>query len=363
MTPRAITLVLPLLPLLLAASAQAAEIFPVKGYARPEDAIVVKFVNEKGDEGKAAVNALGVDAGKLDNLFTPAPAAEIADAAGAPLFKIYNAAGEEQKLGTAKPGADGTVDLSDLLPKLKEGGVYFVTWKDAPPLVIETLYNPGRGAAELEKVKGRIDSLSPEEKKTALGQYSPVGAHMELAQIAVITTDKGVIKAKFDYVDAPHTVDNFISLARQNFYDGNTFHRIISGFMIQGGDGYANDKDLAGMGGPGYGIMHEFSNKKHVRGVLSMARNGAPSGGNDLMPGGSSYYDSAGSQFFIMHGTNSNLDGQYSAFGDVIEGMNVVDEIAKTPSEPGSGAVKGARPKIISVRIVPATAENYGLKK
>src|SRR6185295_9471371 len=126
------------------------------------------------------------------------------------------------------------------------------------------------------------------------------------------------IKAKFSYDIAPHTVDNFVSLARQNFYDGSAFHRIIPNFMIQGGDAFANVEGSAGMGGPGYQIMHEFSDKKHVRGVLSMAR--------------SSEIDSAGSQFFIMHGANSNLDGSYSVFGEVLEGMDVVDVIAKTPT-------------------------------
>jgi peptidyl-prolyl cis-trans isomerase B (cyclophilin B) len=172
---------------------------------------------------------------------------------------------------------------------------------------------------------------------------------MVMAQVAVITTDKGVIKAKFAYDVAPHTIDNFTSLARQNYYDGSAFHRIISGFMIQGGDAYANMPGQAGMGGPGYEIMKEFSEKKHVRGVLSMARSSDP--------------NSAGSQFFIMHGANANLDGSYTAFGDVLEGMDIVDAIAKTPVSDNNGTVRGPMPKILSIKIVPATAENYGLKK
>lgn len=114
---------------------------------------------------------------------------------------------------------------------------------------------------------------------------------------------------------APETVCNFVSLARQGFYDGLTFHRIIEGFMIQGGD-----PDGDGTGGPGYSIKGEFSANGvvnellHERGVISMAR--------------SSQYDSAGSQFFIMHEDTPHLNGQYAAFGKVIEGMDVVDAIA-----------------------------------
>ena len=115
---------------------------------------------------------------------------------------------------------------------------------------------------------------------------------------------------------APNTVNNFISLVRHRFYDGLGFHRIIAGFMIQGGDPAGN-----GTGGPGYCIKGEFrmngfatNDIKHLRGVLSMARS--------MMP------DSAGSQFFIMHENASHLDGQYAAFGKVIEGMDTVDAIA-----------------------------------
>ncbi len=115
---------------------------------------------------------------------------------------------------------------------------------------------------------------------------------------------------------APNTVNNFISLVKKGFYNGLTFHRVISGFMIQGGDPKGN-----GTGGPGYTIRGEFAkngfktnNLKHTRGVISMARS--------MMP------NSAGSQFFIMHEDAPHLDGQYAAFGKVIEGMEVVDKIA-----------------------------------
>lgn len=315
-----------------------AVVFPVKAYAKPDEPVVVKFENEKGDEGKKAVAELGVAAAKLDWLFTLASDAD---------YKIYSAEGKELKVTPGKR-SEGTADVSAECPDVKAGGTYYLVWKDAPPLVIETLFNPGRGAEELAKFKTQIEQLPADQKKEALAQYAPTVTHVEMAEIAVITTDKGVIKAKFSYDAAPHTIDNFVSLSRQGFYDGTAFHRIISGFMIQGGDSYTGES--AGTGGPGYEIMHEFSEKKHERGTLSMAR--------------SQSVDSAGSQFFIMHQKTPSLDGSYSAFGDVIAGMDIVDAIAKTPTSGGNGEVaQGARPKIVSVKIEPATAAEYGLGK
>ena len=125
----------------------------------------------------------------------------------------------------------------------------------------------------------------------------------------------GIIKAELYPDVAPNTVNNFISLVNKGYYNGLIFHRVIAGFMIQGGC-----PEGTGMGGPGYRIKGEFSgngfkNKlKHDRGVLSMARS--------MMP------NSAGSQFFIMHRVSPHLDGQYAAFGQVIEGLDVVDQIA-----------------------------------
>ena len=125
----------------------------------------------------------------------------------------------------------------------------------------------------------------------------------------------GVIKAELYPDVAPNTVNNFISLVKKGFYDGVVFHRVISGFMLQGGDPRGT-----GTGGPGYSIRGEFTSNgfrndlKHTRGVLSMARTMAP--------------NSAGSQFFIMHADSPHLDGQYASFGCVTEGMDVVDAIA-----------------------------------
>lgn len=133
--------------------------------------------------------------------------------------------------------------------------------------------------------------------------------------VTIEMEDGGIIKAELYPETAPNSVNNFISLVNKGFYDGIIFHRVIAGFMIQGGD----PKGI-GIGGPGYSIRGEFSSNgfkndlKHSRGVLSMARAMDP--------------NSAGSQFFIMHEDAPHLDGQYAAFGKVIEGMDTVDAIA-----------------------------------
>lgn len=133
--------------------------------------------------------------------------------------------------------------------------------------------------------------------------------------IEITMKDGGVIRLELDADAAPITVENFETLVGDGFYDGLIFHRIIPGFMIQGGD-----PDGTGMGGPGTHIKGEFSSNgwnnpiRHTRGVISMARSGDP--------------DSAGSQFFIMHQDAPHLDGQYAAFGKVVEGIEVIDQIA-----------------------------------
>lgn len=144
-----------------------------------------------------------------------------------------------------------------------------------------------------------------------------------MAQNPIVTfemTDGKVMKAELYPEIAPNTVNNFISLASSGFYDGLIFHRVIRGFMIQGGD-----PEGTGMGGPGYGIKGEFAQNgfandlKHTAGVLSMARS--------MMP------DSAGSQFFIMHKDAPHLDGAYAAFGKVTEGMDTVNAIAECATD------------------------------
>ena len=147
----------------------------------------------------------------------------------------------------------------------------------------------------------------------------------------------GVIKAELYPETAPNTVNNFISLIKKGFYDGVIFHRVISGFMIQGGDPDGN-----GSGGPGYSIKGEFAsngftknNLKHTKGVLSMARTMRP--------------NSAGSQFFIMHEKAPHLDREYAAFGKVTEGIGVVDAIAGTECDYNDRPLKEQRMKTVTV--------------
>ncbi|MBI5637805.1 MAG: peptidylprolyl isomerase [Nitrospinae bacterium] len=134
-------------------------------------------------------------------------------------------------------------------------------------------------------------------------------------ETATIETALGAIKIRFFPAKAPGHVENFKKLARAGFYDGTTFHRVIPGFMIQGGDPNSKDNDRSndGMGGPGYAIKAEFNDTRHKRGIVSMARSQNP--------------DSAGSQFFICVADADFLDGQYTAFGEVTEGMDVADKI------------------------------------
>ncbi len=161
--------------------------------------------------------------------------------------------------------------------------------------------------------------------------------------IVTITMENGdVMKAELYPEIAPITVNNFISLIQKGFYDGLIFHRVIKGFMIQGGDPQGT-----GMGGPGYSIRGEFAQNgypnslKHTKGVLSMARSMAP--------------NSAGSQFFIMHAPAPHLDGSYAAFGQVIEGLDVIDKIASVQTN------RSDRP-LEDQRMATVTAETFGVE-
>ncbi len=167
-----------------------------------------------------------------------------------------------------------------------------------------------------------------------------------MAQNPVVTitmSDGDVIKAELYPEIAPTSVRNFISLINKKFYDDLIFHRVINGFMIQGGC-----PDGTGMGGPGYSIKGEFAQNgfenplKHTEGVLSMARAQHP--------------DSAGSQFFIMHKTSPHLDGGYAAFGKVIEGMEIVNKIAETKTDWRDRPIE---PQVISTVTVETFGETY----
>ena len=160
-------------------------------------------------------------------------------------------------------------------------------------------------------------------------------------EVAVIKTTEGDLVVEFWSDVAPKTVENFKTLSKKGFYDGTCFHRVIKGFMIQGGDPLTKDlkrESSWGTGDPGYKIKAEFNERHHDRGVLSMARSNDP--------------DSAGSQFFICHGNPHFLDGKYTAFGKLIKGDDVLEKIATTPTHPPDRPNK--RVGVESIKIVAA---------
>ena len=167
-------------------------------------------------------------------------------------------------------------------------------------------------------------------------------------EVAVIKTNEGEMVVQFWTDAAPNTIENFKKLARQGFYDGTIFHRIVKGFMVQGGDPNSKDsakEDAYGQGGPGYEIKAEFNNHSHDLGVLSMARGPNP--------------DSAGSQFFICLAPVRRLDGQYTTFGKLIKGDDVLEKIGNTSVErnpQGEMSKPTKRVVIESIKIVPANS-------
>ena len=181
-----------------------------------------------------------------------------------------------------------------------------------------------------------VASVNAEEQK-------PMNSANELA---VIKTSEGEMIAEFWPEVAPNTVENFKKLARSGFYDGTAFHRIVKGFMIQGGDPLTKDpakESRYGTGDPGYKIKAEFNDRSHERGVLSMARSSNP--------------DSAGSQFFICLANVSRLDHQYTTFGKLIKGDDVlgkIGDIEVTMSDSGERSKPTKRVTVESIKIVPA---------
>ncbi len=212
------------------------------------------------------------------------------------------------------------------------------------------------GAAAATPAKEAAPKAAPAKEATPKAAPAKEAAPKEAAvkeaapktadEVAVLETTKGRMVIEFWEKDAPATVANFKKLARQGYFDGTGFHRIIKNFMIQGGDPKSKNPkapDL-GTGDPGYKIKDEFNSHKHLPGVISMANSGTP--------------NSAGSQFFLMHGPAPFLDGKYTAFGHVIDGMSVLNEIANTPVGPNP-MMGGEQSKPLewttlkSVKIVP----------
>ncbi len=192
-------------------------------------------------------------------------------------------------------------------------------------------------AIDLEKLAKKIPQVKNAAELEALQSAFEASMQTDKNPIATITMQDGGRMQLELYPDvAPNTVNNFISLAQQGFYNGLTFHRVVPGFMIQGGDPQGN-----GMGGPGYAIKGEFAangftnNLLHTKGVISMARSEPP--------------DTAGSQFFIMTGDAPHLDGQYAAFGKIISGQEVADRIAQVPNDGSQMSLALDPPQIQSI--------------
>jgi len=217
-----------------------------------------------------------------------------------------------------------TVDVKKIFPELSNRGTFVLyavpKGKDLPdfegtPLVIEVRGEPN-------------------------GPNEPEVTKIEPLRYALMDTKQGPITMIFYYDVAPNTVDSFLTLSEQGFYDGLTFHRIVPGFVIQGGDPRGN-----GTGGPGYNVNAEFNNRPHEAGVLSMARANDP--------------NSAGSQFFICldYTTTKSLDNKYTAFGQVVDGMNAVKAIAATPLADANNGTPQTPQVIQKVTVKPVTAK------
>ena len=205
-----------------------------------------------------------------------------------------------------------------------------------------TSSSENNAASTAGSAAGAADSTANADNSTS---GSEISYEENAIMVEITMKDGSVMKLELYPEAAPITVENFVKLTNEGFYDGLTFHRILEDFMIQGGDPDGN-----GTGGPGYGIKGEFEENgwdnpiSHQKGVISMARSGNP--------------DSAGSQFFIVHGDASFLDGKYAAFGKVVEGLDVLDALAAVETEynPGERAYSTPvdPPVIESIRVVEA---------
>lgn len=190
----------------------------------------------------------------------------------------------------------------------------------------------------------------------------PVVVRVEPLRYAEMQTDAGNLTIGFHYDVAPNTVANFLTLAEQGFYDGQVFHRIVPNFVLQAGDPLGHNPERAGTGGPGYMIDAEFNDRPHLKGVLSMARQGDPIE-RQGMPPRSEAANSASSQFFICldYSRTKALDGKYTVFGKVTQGMDVVDKLATTPVGQRDRPVNP--PQITKVVVKTVTSGNNPYEK
>ncbi|MGA3066191.1 MAG: peptidylprolyl isomerase [Tepidisphaeraceae bacterium] len=250
--------------------------------------------------------------------------------------------------------AGSTVDVKSIFPDISGTGAWllYAVPKASPSIAADAAAaNDANGAMMPKDFLGVPLVLEVLQEK---GQDNPEVTRVVPLNYAVMHTDAGTMKMTFFYDSAPHTVDSFLTLSAEGFYDGLTFHRIVPDFVIQGGDPTGT-----GLGGPGYHLDAEFNSHPHLEGVLSMARSGDPNEDptTGIMPR-AEFANSAGSQFFIClnyHNTQQ-LDRRYTAFGQVIEGLDVAQKIGKSPlADPQNGVPKIAT-VIQSVRVFPVTA-------
>jgi peptidyl-prolyl cis-trans isomerase B (cyclophilin B) len=224
------------------------------------------------------------------------------------------------KGATDAPAGDATVDLRTLYPDLNAAGTYVLFAVPKGKDVHDFVGTPAVIEVRMDKSMGTVE-----------------GVKIEPLRYEVMTTDAGALTMTFYYDVAPNTVDSFLRLSSEGYYDGLTFHRIVPGFVIQGGD-----PEGTGTGGPGYSVGAEFNEHPHTEGVLSMARSQDP--------------NSAGSQFFVCldYAQTKHLDGQYTAYGKVVSGMDAVTKIAGTPADKTSG--KPATAQVIQkAEVFPVT--------
>ena len=236
-----------------------------------------------------------------------------------------------------QPGAEA--DLKTIFPQMKVGT--YVLYAAEP-------------GGDLSKFSGTPQVVQVRGFQRPGAPVTPMVVKVEPLRYAVLETDHGDMTAAFYYDVAPNTVTNFLTLAEGGFFDGQSFHRIVPGFVIQGGDPMNNTE-----GSPGYSIDAEFNDRPHVAGVLSMAREGDPIERQGAMPR-SEAANSAGSQFFIAldYATTRRLDGRYTVFGRLTDGMDVLAKIGSVEiANPATGQPR--EPQVIGrVRVENVTSDN-----
>jgi peptidyl-prolyl cis-trans isomerase B (cyclophilin B) len=248
--------------------------------------------------------------------------------------------------GSADVAADKTVNLKDVFQEVSQPGTY-------------VLYLVKKGAAkDLQGPPGDFIGTPlvisvRADKRRQDANPGPMVTRIEPLRYAVMRTAPGPVTMLFYYDMAPNTVSNFLTLSEEGFYDGLTFHRIVPGFVIQGGDPTGT-----GTGSPGYTIIGEFNPRPHMRGVLSMARNGDPRE-NAQRPPAPQFANSASSQFFVCldYAQTRQLDNRYTSFGEVTDGMAAVDKIAGAKLADAQ-AGRPAEPQVIEkIEVKPVTAQ------